>query len=68
MVDTLRGRGHVGDGYIDFPPLPAAVTAAGYTGAVEAEIFNQAVWAAPPDKTAATVAERFGLIGLTGAA
>jgi hypothetical protein len=35
------------------------VAAAGYRGYVEVEIFNAAVWAAPPDQTAATVRERF---------
>jgi sugar phosphate isomerase/epimerase len=58
-ADTLLGRGHVGDGYIDFPPITAAVAAAGYAGYVEVEIFNEAVWNAPPDETAATVRDRF---------
>jgi sugar phosphate isomerase/epimerase len=58
-ADTLLGRGHVGDGLIEFGPISAAVTAAGYRGYVEVEIFNADVWAAPPDQTAATVRERF---------
>src|SRR5882672_10178068 len=58
-ADTLLGRGHVGDGYIDFPPVTAAVAAAGYAGDIEVEIFNEAVWSAPPDETAATVRKRF---------
>jgi len=61
-ADTLLGRGHVGDGHIDFPPVTAAVAAAGYTGHIEVEIFNQTVWDAPPDETAATVTKRFPLI------
>ncbi|HEY2265649.1 MAG TPA: sugar phosphate isomerase/epimerase, partial [Streptosporangiaceae bacterium] len=52
-ADVLLGRGHVGDGVIDFGPVSAAVLAAGYTGDVEVEIFNAAVWDAPPDETAA---------------
>jgi sugar phosphate isomerase/epimerase len=60
-ADTLLGRGHVGDGCIDFPPITAAVAAAGYTGYVEVEIFNEAVWNTPPDETAATVRDRFPL-------
>src|SRR5690242_7923190 len=60
-ADPLLGRGHVGDGYIDFPPISAAVAAAGYAGDIEVEIFNEAVWDAPPDETAATVGERFPL-------
>ena len=59
--DVLLGRGHVGDGVIDFPPVSAAVAAAGYGGCVEVEIFNERVWAASPDETAATVRERFPL-------
>ena len=58
-ADTLLGRGHVGDGHIDFPPITAAVAAAGYTGDIEVEIFNQAIWSAPPAKTAALVRDRF---------
>ena len=38
------------------------MTAAGYDGYVEVEIFNAEVWAAPPDRTAATVRERFAAI------
>jgi sugar phosphate isomerase/epimerase len=53
-ADVLLGRGHVGDGHIDFGPITEAVRAAGYTGHVEVEIFNQAVWDTDP---AATVAE-----------
>jgi sugar phosphate isomerase/epimerase len=60
-ADPLLGRGHVGDGHIDFPPISAAVAAAGYAGPVEVEIFNESIWAAPPDQTAATVRERFPL-------
>jgi len=58
-ADTLLGRGHVGDGHIDFPPITAAVESAGYTGHIEVEIFNQQIWDAPPDQTAATVRQRF---------
>ena len=42
----------------------ACVTAAGYDGYVEVEIFNQQIWDAPPDQTAATVRQRFaGALG-----
>ena len=57
--DTLLGRGHIGDGYIDFGPISAQVAAAGYTGYIEVEIFSQEIWDAPPDETAATVRQRF---------
>ncbi len=58
-ADILLGRGHLGDGVIDFGPITAGVTAAGYDGYVEVEIFNADVWAAPADRTAGTVRERF---------
>jgi sugar phosphate isomerase/epimerase len=61
-ADALLGRGHLGDGVIDFGPISAAVMAAGYDGYIEVEIFNADVWAAPPDRTAATVRERFAAI------
>ena len=60
--DTLLGRGHLGDGVIDFGSITAGVAAAGYDGYVEVEIFNAEVWDAPPDQTAATVRERFAAV------
>jgi sugar phosphate isomerase/epimerase len=57
--DTLLGRGHVGDGVIDFGQISASVIAAGYAGYVEVEIFNAGIWAAPAEQTAKTVVERF---------
>jgi sugar phosphate isomerase/epimerase len=51
-ADPLLGRGHVGDGHINFPPITAAVAAAGYQGYIEVEIFNETVWSASPDETA----------------
>src|ERR1700722_3482814 len=61
-ADVLLGRGHLGDGVIDFGPISDAVAAAGYRGYVEVEIFNEEVWAAPPDQTARLVRERFALV------
>ena len=57
--DVLLGRGHVGDGHIEFGPLTRAVEAAGYEAMIEVEIFNEEIWAAPADVTARTVRERF---------
>ncbi|MGH3405062.1 MAG: sugar phosphate isomerase/epimerase family protein [Streptosporangiaceae bacterium] len=57
--DTLLGRGHIGDGYIDFGPISAQVAGAGYSGYIEVEIFNQEIWDAPSDDTAATIRQRF---------
>jgi sugar phosphate isomerase/epimerase len=61
-ADVLLGRGHLGDGVIDFGPITDAVTAAGYSGYVEVEIFNAEVWAVPADQTAAVVRERFAAV------
>ena len=63
-ADTLLGRGHLGDGVIDFRSISAQVLAAGYRGYAEVEIFSQEIWDAPPDDTAATVRTRF--TGLPG--
>ena len=60
-ADVLLGRGHLGDGVIDFGPISDAVAAAGYRDYVEVEIFNADVWAAPPDETARMVRERFAV-------
>jgi sugar phosphate isomerase/epimerase len=58
-ADPLLGRGHLGDGCIDFGPISARVQAAGYAGYAEVEIFSEQIWAAPPGETAATVCRRF---------
>ncbi|MFI6128239.1 sugar phosphate isomerase/epimerase family protein [Micromonospora sp. NPDC051141] len=58
-ADVLLGRGMMGDGHIDFPPLRRAVAAAGYTGDTEVEIFNAEIWATDPDQVVATMAERY---------
>ncbi len=58
-ADMLLGRGHLGDGFIDFASITEQVLAAGYTGYAEVEIMNQDIWDAPADETAATVRRRF---------
>lgn len=58
-ADVLLGRGHIGDGCIDFRAISAGVEAAGYDGYAEVEIFSQQIWDARPDETAATVRRRF---------
>ncbi len=57
--DVLLGRGLMGDGVIDFAPITKAVTAAGYTGDVEVEIFNADLWAADPDEVLSSVVARY---------
>jgi sugar phosphate isomerase/epimerase len=61
-ADVLLGRGMMGDGVIDFPPITRAVAAAGYTGDVEVEIFNADVWAADPDEVVATMKHRYAQV------
>ncbi len=46
--DALLARGMMGEGHVDFPAVTRLVGEAGYTGDVEVEIFNQAVWDADP--------------------
>lgn len=59
LPDPLLGRGMMGDGVIDLRALRRSADRAGYTGAIEVEIFNQAIWDAPADEVIATVCERF---------
>ncbi|GAA1485546.1 sugar phosphate isomerase/epimerase family protein [Brachybacterium fresconis] len=58
-AEPLFSRGYMGDGYIDFPSITRMVTAAGYTGDIEVEIFNQDVWATPADEATGIVTERY---------
>lgn len=57
--DMLLGRGHLGDGFIDFADIARLVDRAGYTGPIEVEIFNRSVWSARAAETVATVVERY---------
>ncbi|MEN3360127.1 MAG: hypothetical protein V7637_4109, partial [Mycobacteriales bacterium] len=58
-ADPLLARGVMGDGHIDFGSFTEAVSAAGYRGDVEVEIFNADVWAAPPEQVLGTVIRRY---------
>ena len=58
-ADALLARGMMGDGVIDFASITRMVAATGYTGDVEVEIFNEAVWASDPDEVLATMAQRY---------
>jgi sugar phosphate isomerase/epimerase len=57
--DHLLGRGMMGDGIIELRRLREAVDAAGYTGPIEAEIFNQRIWDSPGEEVLALIKERF---------
>ncbi|MFF7646744.1 TIM barrel protein [Streptomyces canus] len=56
---VLNGRGQLGDGAIDMREWQRYVEAAGYTGAIEVELFNDALWARDGREVLAETAERF---------
>lgn len=58
-ADALLSRGMMGDGVIDFTSIGRWVTAAGYDGPVEVEIFNQQIWDTDADQVLATIKERW---------
>lgn len=58
-ADVLLSRHYPGDGVIDFRSITAAVEAAGYTGDVEVEIFNQEVWDTATDTALARTVDGF---------
>lgn len=58
-ADPLLSRHQPGDGVIDFGEFTRAVEATGYTGDIEVEIFNQAIWDSPWPDVAARTAEAF---------
>lgn len=57
--DVLLSRHYPGDGVIDFAAITSAVQAAGYTGDIEVEIFNQAIWDTAPGQAVARTIEGF---------
>jgi sugar phosphate isomerase/epimerase len=57
--DMLMGRGMMGDGVIELRQLRHAVEAAGYTGPIEVEIFNRAIWDTPGDEVLALMIHRY---------
>jgi sugar phosphate isomerase/epimerase len=59
LPDILFGRGLMGDGVIDNRKLRLLVEQAGYTGPIEVEIFNRALWDSDPDEVLTQVIERF---------
>ncbi|MET9775680.1 sugar phosphate isomerase/epimerase family protein [Streptomyces sp. NPDC006367] len=56
---VLNGRGQIGDGAIDMREWKSYVDAAGYTGAIEVELFNDALWARDGREVLAETAARF---------
>jgi len=59
LPDILLGRGLMGDGVIDNRKLRLLVEKAGYSGPIEVEIFNRALWDSDPDDVLKQVVERF---------
>ncbi|MFS7873540.1 sugar phosphate isomerase/epimerase family protein [Streptomyces asiaticus] len=56
---VLLGRGQLGDGAVDFRWFRERVDATGYTGPIEAEIFNPTLWARDGAEVLAEVADRY---------
>lgn len=56
---VLNGRGQIGDGAIDMREWKGYVEAAGYDGAIEVELFNDALWARDGREVLAETAARF---------
>ncbi len=56
---VLNGRGQIGDGAIDMREWLSYVEAAGYTGSIEVELFNDGLWARDGREVLAETAARF---------
>ncbi len=57
--DLLNDRGMMGDGIVELRKIRALVEAAGYTGAIEVEIFSDHWWARPADEVLDTCIARY---------
>lgn len=56
---VLNGRGQIGDGSVDMREWRSYVEAAGYTGPIEVELFNEGLWARDGREVLAETAARF---------
>lgn len=65
-ADPLVSRGMMGDGVIDFGAIAALVSAAGYAGDIEVEIFNEQVWATDGHTVLTTMKNRYRDLVLPG--
>ncbi|MBS4101446.1 sugar phosphate isomerase/epimerase family protein [Tsukamurella paurometabola] len=65
-ADPLLSRGMMGDGVVDFGYLTELVTAAGYRGDIEVEIFNQEIWDTDPAAVVDSMKERYRELVLPG--
>lgn len=59
LPDILKGRGMMGDGVIQLRRIRGAVEAAGYTGPIEVEIFNEELWSRQGEDVLTLTKERF---------
>ena len=58
-TNVLMNRGMMGDGVIELRRLRESVERAGWTGAIEVEIFNENVWSTPIDVLLPLMKKRF---------
>lgn len=56
---VLNGRGQIGDGAVDMREWKGYVEAAGYTGPIEVELFNDTLWTRDGREVLAETAARF---------
>ncbi|MEU9066500.1 sugar phosphate isomerase/epimerase family protein [Streptomyces sp. NPDC048109] len=56
---VLNGRGQIGDGAIDMREWKSYVEAAGYSGPIEVELFNEELWARNGREVLAETVARF---------
>ena len=56
---VLTGRGMLGDGCVELRRFREAVDATGYTGPIEVEIFNDALWSMPGPEALALTLSRY---------
>lgn len=59
---VLTGRGQLGDGTVDLRWFRRCVDAAGYTGPIEVELFNDAQWARDGVTVLTETLERYGAV------
>jgi sugar phosphate isomerase/epimerase len=58
-TNVLMNRGMMGDGVIELRRIREAVERVGYSGPIEVEIFNEAIWSMPIDEVLPRIKERF---------
>jgi sugar phosphate isomerase/epimerase len=60
--DLLNDRGMMGDGIVELRKIRAWVEAAGYTGAIEVEIFSDRWWARPAEEVLDTCIAHYNTV------